>query len=249
MNLNELFWKASLQELKNGYIYSKENEKYTCLFCGESFNEGEIYNRQEKFYNAEKIMKFHIEEVHGGVFKYLLNMNKKYTGLSENQKEVLKCLEKGMTDQETAYNLKLSQSTIRNYRFKFREREKQAKIYTAIMELLNTNTKEEYQFVEPHKTASMIDDRYSITKDDAQKIIDRYFDGTGKLIDFPAKEKRKIIILSKISQNFKEGMDYTEKEVNRILKRIYEDYVLIRRYLIEYGYMDRSKDCSKYWIK
>ena len=34
-----------------------------------------------------------------------------------------------------------------------------------------------------------------------------------------------------------------------ILKRIYEDNATIRRYLIEYGFLDRSKDCSKYWVK
>lgn len=249
MNTDEVFWNASLQELKNGYVYSEKDDKYICLICGESYNEGEIYKKQEKFYSAEKMMKYHVDEVHNGVFNYLVNMNKKYTGLSENQKEVLTCFEKGMTDSDVSVKLKLSKSTIRNYRFKFREREKQAKIYTAIMELLSKNTKEEYKFVEPHNTAAMIDERYSITKEEVRKIIGRYFDGTGKLINFPAKEKRKIIILSKISKNFKEGIDYSEKEVNRILKRIYDDYVLIRRYLIEYGYMDRSKDGSKYWLK
>ncbi len=249
MNINELFWNASLQELKNGYIYSKQDEKYICLMCGESFNEGEIYKKEDKFYNAEKMMKYHVEEVHNGVFDYLINLNKKYTGLSENQKEVLMCFQKGMTDSDVSAKLKLSRSTIRNYRFKFREKEKQAKIYTAIMELLDGNTNEEYKFVDPHNTAAMIDERYSITKEESEKIIGRYFDGTGKLIDFPAKEKRKIIILTKLSTNFRRDVNYTEKEVNRILKRIYEDYVLLRRYLIEYGYMDRSKDGSKYWLR
>ncbi len=29
----------------------------------------------------------------------------------------------------------------------------------------------------------------------------------------------------------------------------YDDNATIRRYLIEYGFLDRSKDCSKYWVK
>ena len=40
-----------------------------------------------------------------------------------------------------------------------------------------------------------------------------------------------------------------EKDINKILKRIYDDNATIRRYLIEYGFFDRSKDCSKYWVK
>lgn len=27
-----------------------------------------------------------------------------------------------------------------------------------------------------------------------------------------------------------------------------EDYVTIRRYLIEYGFMERTNDCKEYWI-
>ncbi|WP_374967568.1 DUF2087 domain-containing protein [Lysinibacillus sp. RS5] len=31
--------------------------------------------------------------------------------------------------------------------------------------------------------------------------------------------------------------------------RKYSDYVSIRRYLIEYGFLDRSDDCTTYWVK
>ncbi len=34
-----------------------------------------------------------------------------------------------------------------------------------------------------------------------------------------------------------------------ILKPIYHDYVMIRRYLIEYGFLDRHRDGSAYWVK
>ena len=30
---------------------------------------------------------------------------------------------------------------------------------------------------------------------------------------------------------------------------MYEDYVHIRRYLIEYGFLDRKADGSAYWVK
>ncbi|MEG0457339.1 MAG: DUF2087 domain-containing protein, partial [Oscillospiraceae bacterium] len=63
------------------------------------------------------------------------------------------------------------------------------------------------------------------------------------------KEKKKIIILRKIAQQFEKNIKYSEKEVNEILKAIYDDFVTIRRYLIEYGYMDRTSNCEQYWKK
>jgi len=79
--------------------------------------------------------------------------------------------------------------------------------------------------------------------------LENYFDTTGALLNFPSKEKKKIIILREIAKNFKAQTEYSEKEINRILTRIYDDYVLIRRYLIQYGFLDRKNDGASYWVK
>lgn len=55
-------------------------------------------------------------------------------------------------------------------------------------------------------------------------------------------------ILRHILKKFAASKNYTEKEVNAILKPIYDDYVLLRRQLIEYGFMERTQDGSSYWI-
>ncbi len=68
------------------------------------------------------------------------------------------------------------------------------------------------------------------------------------LKDFSPKEKKKIVILGKIAEQFEQGRQYSEKEVNQILKPIYEDYMTIRRYLIIYGFMERTKDGARYWL-
>ena len=68
------------------------------------------------------------------------------------------------------------------------------------------------------------------------------------LKDFSPKEKKKIVILGKIAEQFEHGRQYSEKEVNQILKPIYEDYMTIRRYLIIYGFMERTKDGARYWL-
>ncbi|SHH64465.1 DUF2087 domain-containing protein [Caloranaerobacter azorensis] len=56
----------------------------------------------------------------------------------------------------------------------------------------------------------------------------------------------KIIVLEEIVKNFSKGKIYLEKEINRVLKRIYEDYAIIRRALIKYGFIERTNDCNSY---
>ena len=92
--------------------------------------------------------------------------------------------------------------------------------------------------------------RYVTTDEEKQKVLSAYFkDGLdGKLDTFPSKEKRKLIILQNMVRHFEPNRLYTEKEVNEIIKSIYGDFATIRRALIEYEFMDRSKDCSDYWI-
>lgn len=69
-----------------------------------------------------------------------------------------------------------------------------------------------------------------------------------KLKVFSSKEKKKVVILSKILEQFERGKKYSEKEVNQILESIYDDFATIRRYLIEYSFMSRNKECTKYWL-
>ncbi|SDM27429.1 DUF2087 domain-containing protein [Sediminibacillus halophilus] len=245
------FWDATVDELSNGYIQSDDD--YVCLLCGERFVDGIIYPMGGILYEAKKAVAEHIKEDHSSVFDYLLKMDKKYTGLSDHQKELLHFFSKGLSDKEIVKELDGgSPSTIRNHRFKLKEKEKQAKVFLAIMKLLNKEagqTKD--HFVHFHKEAKMVDERYATTEKEKQKVLSTYFKQgiDGKLDTFPSKEKRKLIVLQNIVNHFERNKIYTEKEINEILKTIYSDFATIRRYLIEYGFMGRSKDCTEYWIK
>ena len=68
-----------------------------------------------------------------------------------------------------------------------------------------------------------------------------------KLISFPSKENKKHKVIEYISNNFIPEGTYKEKEINEILKNIYDDYVLLRRYLVDYKFLNRTKDCRTYW--
>ncbi|MGV2470510.1 DUF2087 domain-containing protein, partial [Bacillus subtilis] len=69
------------------------------------------------------------------------------------------------------------------------------------------------------------------------------------LKSFPPKEKQRLIILQEIMNRFENERKYEEKEINQILGAVYHDHVLLRRYLIEYGFLDRKPDGSQYWLK
>ncbi len=251
--ITELFWNAPIASIKKGYI--EEAEQYVCLLCGKKIEKGIIYQEQGCYFEAEKYMRIHIEAAHNSVFEYLINLEKKITGISEHQNNLIKLFYQGKSDSEIQQELGIgSSSTIRNHRFVLKEKEHQAKIFLVLMELLKENNKTEKQaseLITPHKTATMLDDRYKITEDENEKIIQKYFiqGPEGPLKTFDMKEKSKLVVLRQIIKHFKHKQIYTEKQVNEILKTIYPDFATIRRYLIEYGFMSRKPDCSQYWLK
>lgn len=246
----------SVNEIKNGYVFNKETNKYVCNICGKEYERGEIFKIEERYFDAEKMIRIHIEEEHSEVLINLMSYDKKLTGLTDNQKELLIMISSGKSDNEIAKKMNVSPATIRHQRFTFREKAKQAKIYLAIYELAFNNLEKNKQnpkedLLNIHEGAKMIDDRYFTTKAEEDKALNSMFSSLEplKLITFPSKEKKKIVILKKISEKFKHDKKYTEKEINSILKDIYEDFATIRRYLIEYGFMERTIDCKYYWLK
>lgn len=264
MSYDEYFWKASILELKQGYYYNNTNKKFTCLICGKSFENGVIYPAENILYTAKKAVEAHVTETHGSMFDYLLKMDKAYTGLTEHQKEMMSMFYKGFTDKEVVEMTEATNtSTIRNQRFAFREKYKQAKIIVAMTELLeekrdsnrgnnlNVNENKKDNLIDIHRTATMIDERYAITQSEKDEVLKRYFNIDGQLIikTFPAKEKNKIIILQHLAKEFDQNKIYSEKEVNAIIKNYYDDISTIRRYLVQYGFLDRKTNGDGYWVK
>ena len=247
MELSNLFWNASLEELKQGYIQDKD--AFICLLCGEEVEKGLFILLKIIFTKSGRVVRVHIERTHKSVFEYLLGMDKKLTGLTDHQKSLLHLFFLGKNDKEIQKELDIgSTATIRHHRFALKEKERQAKTYLALIELLKEKDEHAPAFVPVHQTATMVDDRYNITKEEQEKIVSQYFSG-GALTKFPPKEKQRLVILREISNQFKKDYMYEEKEINVFLQGIYKDYVLIRRYLIDYGFLDRKPDGSNYWVK
>ncbi|MFT8322053.1 MAG: DUF2087 domain-containing protein [Bacillus sp. (in: firmicutes)] len=247
MELSEFFWNATIDELKRGYI--EQEHQYVCLLCGKTVEKGIIYPHNNVLYEAERYMQIYIQETHHSVFAYLIGLDKKLTGLTEHQNNLLQLFYQGKSDAEVKQELNIgSASTIRHHRFVLKEKERQAKTFLALMELLKEKDQHAPAFIPVHKQAKMVDERYNITEEEQQKAADKYF-SKGKLTKFPLKEKQKLIVLREITNRLKSDKEYTENELNEVLNAIYVDHVLIRRYLIEYGFVDRKADGSSYWLK
>ncbi|MFB9274534.1 DUF2087 domain-containing protein [Cohnella cellulosilytica] len=250
MDLSDIFWNSSMEELKRGYV--REDEHFVCLLCGKRTEHGVVYPADGRYYDAERAMRHHIAKEHGSVFDSLLGLNKKLTGLTDHQSQLLRLFHQGKSDDEVRKELGIgSASTIRNHRFVLKEKERQAKIYLALMELLKEKDRHAPDIVHVPKTARMVDERYHMTADEAKNVLEKYFpDGRdGRLTTFAIKEKHKIVVLTELARRFESGRAYAEKEINEILRTAYEDYAVLRRYLIEYGFMDREPDGSRYWLK
>lgn len=250
MGLSETFWNASIEELKQGYM--EEDSHYMCLLCGKKTEKGIVYQAGDIFYEAEKYMSLHIEEEHESVFNYLIDLDKKLTGLTEHQNRLIRLFYEGKSDAEVQKDMGIgSASTIRNHRFVLKEKERQAKLFLTLMELLKEKDNHKPVFIDIHKTARMVDDRYNVTKDENEEILKKFFpEGTNRqLKTFPPKEKQRLVVLREIANRFESEKIYGEKQVNQILNDAYDDYVLLRRYLIEYGFLDRKANGSQYWLK
>lgn len=244
--------KFTIKELKNGYRFDIDGNSYICNNCGKTFAVGEIYAFEGRFFEAFRAIKVHLSMEHEDYFKQLLYTKSKYNTLTDKQKELLFLMYSDISDKEIAKILDISPSTVRHQRFMFREKAKQAKMYLAIYEQVTEKRLSIDEAIVPvHNNATMVDERYVITEKEKEQILKTVFESLSplRLETFPKKEKKKIVVLTKIAEQLKYGKHYTEKELNQILKDVYDDYVVIRRYLIDYGFMERTNDCKEYWLK
>ncbi|WP_426453255.1 DUF2087 domain-containing protein [Paenibacillus sp. S-38] len=245
---SELLWSASQEELKRGYRFEAESGLYRCLACSAESEQGLIYpageGRPGLFLDACRWMKEHVASTHGSMMHYLCGLDKKWTGLSDLQRSLLLLFHEGHSDGEIVKKLGGgSASTIRNHRFMLREKEKQARLFLAMMELLKESKES------APKAAG--------TASQAVSPDDELPEGLGKLFPqgvhgplkrWPGKESTRIRIAGLLAQRFEPGRQYTEKEVGEVLEQAWPDYAVLRRYMVEYGFMERRDDGSAYWL-
>lgn len=79
-----------------------------------------------------------------------------------------------------------------------------------------------------------------VSEDAYQQKVLRSFIKHGRLTHLPAQLKKRLVILAYIVRTFELDRTYTEQEVNRILLEFHEDVALLRRELVDEGFMTRD---------
>jgi len=250
-NIENNLQESSVDDLVNGFRQDQSGRSLVCFFCGARFEEGVVYPVESLLLSSRRAAEHHVSREHGGAFAALIGLGGVRTGLSEIQETVMKQSYDGRTDREIAAALGgKSESTVRNHRFQMRRRRNEAKIFLALMELLEKRDSTEPRFIEFSADLPVKDERVMVTVDENAAILRKHFSQTGKsvrLLSFPKKQKAKLVVLNRLAGLFEQGRQYTESEVNQLLTDAGDESGEIRRYLIDYGFLSRKRDGSAYW--
>ena len=81
----------------------------------------------------------------------------------------------------------------------------------------------------------------------SRKVLASCLEPDGTVKRLPSQPGQLKVILNYMVQAFTPGMDYTEKEVNTIIRRFHVDVSGLRRDLVDAGLLARERDGSRYW--
>ncbi len=68
----------------------------------------------------------------------------------------------------------------------------------------------------------------------------------GRITALPAKRARRRLLLDQVAQAFEPGRRYPEPIVDEILKAVFDDHCVLRRYLVDEEFLSRTA-AGIYW--
>ncbi|MCL1895034.1 MAG: DUF2087 domain-containing protein [Clostridiales bacterium] len=89
-----------------------------------------------------------------------------------------------------------------------------------------------------------------ISNDDISQLKN-FLDDKGRLKQYPKKMKPKMLALAYIASKFEPEKEYSEEEINTIIKswHSFDDHALLRRDLYTHRFLGRLDDGSMYWLE
>jgi hypothetical protein len=81
----------------------------------------------------------------------------------------------------------------------------------------------------------------------SRKVLVSCLNPDGTIKNLPPQPGKLKVLLAYLVEAFTPGTNYTEKEVNTILRRFHVDVSGLRRDLVDAGLLDRERDGSRYW--
>ena len=235
MELNNL----TLADLRQGWHPTLDGLQ--CNYCQAHWATG----------TPEKELVDHLTLVHGGNLAQLIHANSRYNTLTTKQQDLLTAFSTGIKDQDLAKQLQVAAATIRHQKFTFREKAKQARLYLAIYDaVFDQAASQESPLIDVPTQTGPVDDRFMITEDEAASTLQHYFDFEHqplRLKRWPKKQKVILTVLTRIIEEVPTNQHFSESAINQLLKPIYFDFVTVRRYLVDYGFLTRTADGHEYW--
>ncbi|MBM4427773.1 MAG: DUF2087 domain-containing protein [Chloroflexi bacterium] len=114
-------------------------------------------------------------------------------------------------------------------------------VYTLNNDKLAVLAKEKLAEVRPsYKPPEQLDEK-------SKKILKAHLNADGSIKQVPLQPAKLRPILDYLIQFFEFDMNYTEKEINTIIRRFNEDTAGLRRDLVDAGMLARESDGSRYW--
>ncbi len=80
---------------------------------------------------------------------------------------------------------------------------------------------------------------------DRERVLRAFLDDDGRLVSVPVKHRKRLVVLDHVARVFTPGERYPEREVNVLLRAFNDDYAMLRRYLVDHGFLTREN--GVYW--
>jgi hypothetical protein len=75
------------------------------------------------------------------------------------------------------------------------------------------------------------------------EVVGRFLRG-GRQVAIPAARSKRLVVLDHLAGLFEPGRRYPEREVNEILGAVHPDYAMLRRYLVDDGFLARADEAG-----
>jgi biotin operon repressor len=159
---------------------------------------------------------------------------------------------------ELAAELNLTDATVSHHLTKLREagllnlrQQGTSRFYSLNDEMLSRMTR---YLLDPklfNTTSKPIEDDKSwvdeLTLDEYDRKVLKDYTFARRLKLIPAKQKKLLSVLRYLATKFAPGVKYTEREVNGIIEAFHDDYVTLRRELVNFHFLERAGGGGVYW--
>jgi hypothetical protein len=92
------------------------------------------------------------------------------------------------------------------------------------------------------KAAAIPADQPEPPEGSPEAAVLRRFLHNGRLLSMPAARGKRLVVLDHLAGLFEPGRRYPEPEVNELLGRYHPDYAMLRRHLVDDGFLDRADE-------